>query len=88
MDSDYRYTIWNHGDGDTIVSSAPVVLKAVIESSALTGDVTLRDGTTASGTSIGTYAATQEFYNMRLGNGLFIDDNATAGQIIVVWRGA
>ena len=88
MESAFNYTIWNHGDGDKIVSSQPVVLRAIIESAALTGDVTLRDGTTASGTSLGVYSATTEFYDMRLANGLFIDDNATAGQIIVVWRGA
>lgn len=84
---EWNYTSWAHGDGDTIVTSNAALLKAVIVNSALTGDVAIRDGTTAGGTLIYTVGTTDiDLYGIKCNSGLFIDDNATAGNILVIWR--
>lgn len=90
---EYNYTSWAHGDGDTIITSSPALLLGVFVNAALTGDVAVRDGTTASGTLILTSGSTvNTFYGMpgnspiKLNSGIFLDDNATAGNVLVVWR--
>lgn len=83
---EWNYTIWAHDDGDTIISSAPALLKAVIVVSALTGDVGVRDGTTAAGTLLYTASADKDFYGIKCNTGIFADDNATAGSVMFVWR--
>jgi len=85
---EWNYTLitFTAEDNDTIISSNPVLFKAIIEISTLTGDITVRDGTTAAGVSLGVHSADKDFHGIKLNTGLFIDDNASAGAILVIWR--
>lgn len=85
--SDRKYLIWTHSDGDVAVPG-PIKLWQVIEDQALTGDVGLRDGQDASGALLLTLTASMDFPGVKLHNGLFIDDNATAGRLVVIYSQA
>ena len=82
-----NYFLWQHDDGDTTVTSNPALLFGWTITSTLTGDVALRDGTSAAGTLIDTISSTnRDLPGIKLNNGIFLDDNATAGNIIVFYR--
>ena len=86
-----NYTSWAHGDGDTIVTSSPALLFGILVNVAITGEVTVRDGTTAGGVLIQSTgaAAVNTFFDykgIKLDDGIFLDDAASAGNVIVMWR--
>ena len=86
-----KFTTWNHDDGDTTVTSAAAVVMGVYCNGSVTGSVTIRDGTTAGGTSvaiIGGFALGDfiDLFGVYCPNGVFLDDAATAGNITVLWK--
>ena len=85
------YIIWNHADGDVTARTGRAVLYGMFWSDALTGNIALRDGTSASGPRVafisGSQGSAGSTYNfgegIMLANGLFIDDAATAGEVVI-----
>ena len=87
-----NYTVWAHGDGDTVVSSVPALLFGIFCNTAITGASVVKNGTDATGDAvvtipdsmaIGTY---YELPGIKMNAGIFIDDASSAGDVVVLWR--
>lgn len=88
--TDVEYAEWTHSDGDTQITTSPAYLYGIYVTSALTGDITLRDGTADTDTDVsGAVSATFTYAGgrgLRCETGIFLDDNASAGTLLVLWR--
>jgi hypothetical protein len=91
-----NYHVWAHGDGDVTVSAVPALLLGVLVTVDIAGTTAkVLDGTAdiaAGGTlvlSIPAGITAGTFYEMpgaKLNDGIFIEDDATGGGLIVFWR--
>lgn len=87
------YHSWAHGDGDVTVTSSPALLLGVLINTTLVGDFAIRDGVSAAAPLLFTTAnnatalTNYEFgCAIRCETGIFIDDNATGGNALILWR--
>lgn len=87
-----EYFVWAHGDTDVTITSEAAMLYGYSVTLTLAGDFALRDGTSNTDPLIVTSAnnaATGVNVSMpgvKCDSGIFIDDNASAGTIVVYYR--
>jgi len=86
-----NYFVWGHADGDVQITTSPALLFGFIITGTLTGTFALRDGTT--GTDPRVYSSTAlavptvvNLPGIKMDSGIFIDDAATGGAVVVLWR--
>ena len=86
-----EYTVWAHGDGDTLITASPAILCGVFCNVQVTGASTVEDGSTAAGTVVvtipnGMTVGTYYELGCKMDDGIFIDDGSSAGTVVILWR--
>lgn len=87
-----NYTVWAHGDGDTLVTDQAALLFGIFCNTQLTGATVVKNGSNASGEAVVTLPSGMTvgtFYELpgvKMNEGIFVDDGSSAGEVILFWR--